>query len=189
MTLWELLLIAVALSMDAIAVAVCKGLATKKLSPGGMLTVGAWFGGFQAIMPLIGWLIASKFSKYITKFDHWIAFALLAAIGINMIREALQKDDEGAESASLGFKTMLIMALATSIDALAIGVSFAFLGMTGEKVIPAVCCIGAVTFALSAAGMKIGAVFGAKYKSKAEIAGGVILIALGIKILIEHLAG
>jgi len=187
MTIWELLLIAVALSMDAFAVAVCKGLATQKHSLKGMLIVGAWFGGFQALMPLTGWLIASNFSKYITKFDHWVAFVLLAAIGINMIREALKKDDEGAASASLGFRTMLIMALATSIDALAIGVSFAFLAMDGAGIIPAVCCIGAVTFFLSAAGMRVGAVFGEKYKAKAEIAGGVILIALGIKILIEHL--
>ncbi len=187
MTFWELLLIAAALSMDAFAVAVCKGLATRRLTAGSMLTVGAWFGGFQALMPLIGWLIASNFSKYITEFDHWIAFALLSAIGINMIREALKKDDTDETNASLGFRTMLLMALATSIDALAIGVSFAFLGMNGAKIVPAVCCIGAVTFALSAAGMKIGSVFGSKYKAKAEIAGGIILIALGIKILIEHL--
>lgn len=187
MTIWELLLTAIALSMDAFAVAVSKGLATQRLNKKHMLIVGAWFGGFQALMPLIGWLIASKFSKYITRYDHWIAFALLAAIGINMIREALKKDDEETASASFGFRTMLIMALATSIDALAIGVSFAFLGVSSSRIIPYVCCIGAVTFLLSAAGVKIGSVFGAKYKAKAEIAGGIILIALGIKILIEHL--
>jgi len=189
MTFGELILIAIALSMDAFAVAVCKGLAMQKISRKSMAVVGSWFGGFQALMPFVGWLIASNFSKYIVSVDHWIAFVLLAVIGINMIREALSKDDEDETSASLACRTMFIMALATSIDALAVGITFAFLNMSTLQTIFAVCCIGIVTFILSAVGVKIGSIFGKKYKSKAELAGGVILICMGIKILLEHLLG
>ncbi|MBQ8382946.1 MAG: manganese efflux pump [Clostridia bacterium] len=178
----ELILLAVGLSMDACAVAICKGLALRKVTPKHMLTVGLWFGGFQALMPLIGYLLASLFADFIRSVDHWIAFALLSIIGINMIREALSHDDEDADP-SLSFKTMLVMAIATSIDAMAVGISFAFLDVS---IVPAVSLIGVITLALSAVGVKLGAAFGCRFKSKAELAGGVILIALGLKILIEH---
>ncbi|MBQ8288165.1 MAG: manganese efflux pump [Clostridia bacterium] len=179
----ELILLAVGLSMDACAVAICKGLALRKVNAKQMLSVGLWFGGFQALMPLIGYLLASLFANFIRSVDHWVAFALLSFIGINMIREALSKEDEETD-ASLSFKTMLVMAIATSIDAMAVGISFAFLDV---QIIPAVSLIGVITLALSAAGVKVGAAFGCRFKSKAELAGGVILISLGLKILIEHL--
>lgn len=179
----ELILLAVGLSMDACAVAICKGLALRKVNWKQMLTVGLWFGGFQALMPLLGYLLASLFADFIRSVDHWVAFALLAFIGINMIREAFSKEEEETD-ASLSVKTMLIMAIATSIDAMAVGISFAFLDV---QIIPAVSLIGITTLALSAAGVKIGAAFGSRFKSKAEFAGGVILISLGLKILIEHL--
>lgn len=169
--------------MDAFAVAVCKGLAIRRATLKSAFTVGLWFGGFQALMPLLGYLLGSAFADRIAAFDHWIAFALLCAIGLNMIREAFGKDEE-TSGASLGFKTMFVMAVATSIDALAIGVTFAFLNV---RVLPAVCFIGVVTFAISALGVKIGSIFGTKYKSGAEIAGGIVLILLGVKILLEHL--
>ncbi|MGM9647051.1 MAG: manganese efflux pump MntP family protein [Eubacteriales bacterium] len=178
----ELILLAVGLSMDACAVSICKGLALRKVNVRQMATVGLWFGGFQALMPLIGYLLASLFADFIRSVDHWVAFALLAIIGINMIREALSKEEEEADP-SLGFKTMLVMAIATSIDAMAVGISFAFLNV---QIIPAVSLIGVITFALSVAGVKLGAVFGDRFKSRAELAGGVILIALGLKIFIEH---
>lgn len=183
MTILELFILAVGLSMDAFAVAICKGLALRRATAGDAITVGLWFGGFQALMPLAGYLLGSAFAERIARFDHWIAFALLCAIGINMIREALG-GDEGASGASLGFRAMLVMAVATSIDALAVGVTFAFLYV---RVLPAVCFIGAVTFAISALGVKIGSVFGTKYRSGAELAGGIVLILLGAKILLEHL--
>ncbi|MBR6258821.1 MAG: manganese efflux pump [Oscillospiraceae bacterium] len=183
MTLAELFILAVGLSMDAFAVAVCKGLAMEKLTLGRTCVVGAWFGGFQALMPLIGWLLGSAFSRYITAFDHWIAFGLLALIGAGMIREAAKGENSEADS-SLKVRTMFLLAVATSIDALAVGVTFAFLNVA---IIPAICFIGVVTFILSALGVKIGNVFGAKYKAKSEAAGGVILILLGLKILLEHL--
>lgn len=181
----ELLILAVGLSMDAFAVAVCKGLALEKLSLRKMALVGLWFGGFQALMPLLGYFLGTAFQQYIQAFDHWVAFALLSLIGANMIRESLSKEEEH-ESASLGFRAMLVLAVATSIDALAVGVTFAFLQV---NVWLAVSVIGCVTFALSALGVKIGNVFGIKYKSRAEFAGGLILILLGVKILVEHLVG
>lgn len=178
----ELVLLAVGLSMDACAVAICKGLALRKVNFKQMLTVGLWFGGFQALMPLLGYLLASLFADFIRSVDHWVAFILLGIIGVNMIREALSGDEEEADP-SLSFRTMLVMAIATSIDAMAVGISFAFLDV---QIIPAVSLIGAITLALSAAGVKIGAAFGCRFKSKAELAGGVILISLGLKIFIEH---
>ena len=179
----ELLVLAVGLSMDAFAVAICKGLALQKIKPRHMIVVGAWFGGFQALMPLIGFFLASMFAQSIQDFDHWVAFALLALIGGNMIREAIRGDEEEAD-ASLAVITMLVMAVATSIDALAVGISLA---VVSANIWASVCLIGVVTFALSALGVKLGSVFGAKYKSKAELAGGVILVLLGLKILLEHL--
>ena len=184
MDIISLLLLAVGLSMDAFAVSVCKGLALKKVSLRHMCIVGAWFGGFQALMPSLGYLLGSRFEQYITAIDHWIAFVLLVLIGANMIREALSKEEAEEANASLAFKTMLLMAVATSIDALAVGITFAFLSV---HIIPAALTIGATTFLLSAAGVKVGSVFGLRYKKRAEIAGGVILCLLGVKILLEHL--
>lgn len=184
MDIISLLLLAVGLSMDAFAVSVCKGLALKKVSLRHMCIVGAWFGGFQALMPSLGYLLGSRFEQYITAIDHWIAFVLLVLIGANMIREALSKEEAEEANASLAFKTMLLMAVATSIDALAVGITFAFLSV---HIVPAALTIGATTFLLSAAGVKVGSVFGLRYKKRAEIAGGVILCMLGVKILLEHL--
>lgn len=183
MGLIELFLIAVGLSMDAFAVSVCKGLAMPKCTFKKAAIVGLWFGGFQALMPAIGYILGAQFQETIASIDHWIAFVLLALIGGNMIREALDNDEEEAD-ASLDVKTMFLLAVATSIDALAIGITFAFLKV---NIIPAVCFIGSVTFIISFAGVKIGNVFGVRYKNKAEIVGGVILILLGLKILLEHL--
>lgn len=183
MSLLSLFILAVGLSMDAFAVSVCKGLSMKKLSVKKAAIVGLWFGGFQGLMPLIGYLLGSQFEQYITSIDHWIAFILLAFIGISMIREALSKDEEEVNE-SLDVKTMFLLAVATSIDALAVGITFAFLQV---DIVPAVCFIGVTTFVLSAIGVKVGNVFGTKYKSRAEIAGGIILILLGVKILLEHL--
>ena len=183
MDLIELFLIAVGLSMDAFAVSVCKGLAMPKCTFKKAAIVGLWFGGFQALMPAIGYILGAQFQEAIASIDHWIAFVLLALIGGNMIHEALDNDEEEAD-ASLNVKTMFLLAVATSIDALAIGITFAFLKV---NIIPAVCFIGIVTFIISFAGVKIGNVFGARYKNKAEIVGGVILILLGLKILLEHL--
>jgi putative Mn2+ efflux pump MntP len=179
----ELILLSVGLAMDAFAVSVCKGLALQKIRFKHMLICGAWFGGFQALMPLLGWLLGSRFSRYIEKFDHWIAFILLALIGANMIREAVSGKEEDVDS-SLKFGEMFLMAVATSIDALAVGVSFAFLNVS---IVPAVICIGVITFVISAIGVKIGSIFGARYKARAEIAGGVILIIIGLRILLQHL--
>lgn len=185
MGIFSILILAIGLSMDAFAVSVCKGLALRKIGVRECAIVGLWFGGFQGLMPLLGYFLGIQFSSLIQEVDHYIAFVLLAVIGGNMLREALSsKDDEEKEDASLGWKTMLVMAIATSIDALAIGVTFAFLEV---NIVYAVCLIGITTFLLSAAGVKIGNVFGVRYKSKAEIAGGVILILLGVKILVEHL--
>ena len=184
MGLLELFLIAVGLSMDAFAVSLCKGLSTQELRPKHYLTIGLWFGGFQAIMPTIGYILGSTFESYITAFDHWAVFILLTIIGANMIRESLSDEEETAD-ASFGFKTMLLLALATSIDALAVGITFALL--PDVNIAAAVSFIGATTFILSAVGLKIGNVFGMKYKKKAEITGGVILILIGVKILLEHL--
>ena len=184
MSLLSLFILAVGLSMDAFAVSVCKGLAMKKLTFRECMIVGLWFGGFQALMPSIGYLLGTQFVQYITAIDHWIAFVLLCIIGFNMIKESLSKDDDDAND-SLDPKTMFLLAVATSIDALAIGITFAFL--RDVAIIPAVFFIGCTTFVLSCVGVKVGNTFGTKYKSKAEFAGGLILIFLGTKILLEHL--
>ena len=183
MTLWELFLIAVGLSMDALAVSICKGLAAGRAKPSQMGVTGLYFGGFQALMPLVGYLLGVRFESMINQFDHWIAFVLLGLIGANMVRESRGKDADELD-ANFSPAAMLPLAVATSIDALAVGVSFAFLGV---NIVPAVCFIGATTFVLSAAGVKLGSAFGAKYKSASELAGGVILILMGLKILLEHL--
>ena len=167
MNLFDLIMTAIALSMDAFAVSISKGLSVNKVKPRHALIVGGYFGGFQALMPLLGFLLASSFAEYIKRFDHWIACVLLVLIGANMIREALSHEEEKLND-SFGFKTMLPLAVATSIDALATGVT---------------------TFLFSAVGLKIGNIFGSKYKSKAELIGGIILALMGIKILIEHLTG
>lgn len=182
MSLVELFLIGISLSMDAFAVSICKGLSVGEIKPKHMLLAGAWFGGFQALMPLIGFFLGSTFEQYVTNYDHWVAFALLAVIGGSMIKESRDKDSD--QNSSFAFMTMLVLAVATSIDALAVGITFAFLKV---NIIVAVSIIGITTFACSAAGIKIGSVFGIKYKSKAELFGGIVLIALGTKILIEHL--
>ncbi len=183
MTQFNLFLIAVGLSMDAFAVSVCKGLAMEKAPLKKAAVAGAWFGSFQALMPLIGYLLGSRFEKYITRIDHWIAFILLALIGINMIKEAFSKEEEKASS-TMYFKEMFLLAVATSIDALAVGITFAFLRV---DILPAVSLIGITTFLLSIAGVKAGNLFGSRYKSKAELAGGILLILMGTKILLEHL--
>ena len=183
MSLMELFLIAVGLSMDAFAVSVCKGLSVRKATVKHALCVGLYFGGFQALMPLIGYLLGTQFESFITSVDHWIAFGLLAFIGGNMIREALSGEEEKLDD-SFSFRTMITLAVATSIDALAMGVTFAFLRV---DIVPAVLFIGATTFVLSAVGLKVGNVFGAKYKARAELFGGVVLVLMGLKILLEHL--
>ncbi len=192
MSYLDLLVTALALSMDAFAVAICKGLATGSVKVRHMALTGAWFGGFQALMPLIGFFVGSLFAVYVKSFDHWIAFALLALIGANMIKEAVTSDDECECGDSCNIKspfaigTMFTMAIATSIDALAVGINYAFL-LQGYEIVFAVASIGVITFILSGVGVKIGAVFGAKYKFAAELTGGIVLVLMGIKILVEHL--
>jgi len=187
----ELLLLAVGLSMDAFAVSICKGLAMPKASIKGCVICGIWFGGFQALMPIIGYLLGSRFEKYIDAIAPWVAFILLALIGFNMIREALSKEEEKAE-AGLDIKTMFLMAVATSIDALAVGITFAMVPVSIiastalMNALLAAVIIGITTFGFSFVGVKVGNLFGIKYKSKAEFIGGLILIMLGIKILLEH---
>ena len=181
----ELLLIAVGLSMDAFAVAVCKGLSVRKAEVKHGLLVGAYFGGFQALMPAIGYLLGSAFEQYIVAIDHWVAFVLLAFIGGNMLKEGFSREEEKEENTSFGFRAMLPLAVATSIDALAVGITFALLPEV--NIFSAVGLIGVTTFCLSALGLKVGNIFGLKYKSKAEVAGGIILILMGLKILLEHL--
>lgn len=183
MGITELLFIAVGLSMDAFAVAICKGLSMKKMDYRQAILTGCFFGGFQALMPSLGFLLATQFKEYITAVDHWVALVLLASIGINMIRESREEKCENVGN-DFNVKRMLILSLATSIDALAVGVTFAFLDV---KILPAVLIIGVTTFIFSFAGVKIGNVFGAKFKSKAELAGGIILIAMGLKIFLEHI--
>ena len=178
----ELLLIAVGLSMDAFAVSVCKGLSVKKVGVKHAALAGLYFGGFQFLMPVIGFLLGFRFEAVIENIDHWVAFVLLAFIGGNMIKESFGKAEELNDD--FGVKTMLFMAIATSIDALAVGVTFAFLEV---QILPAAGLIGVTTFLLSFAGIYIGNVFGARYKSKAELAGGIILVLIGLKILLEHL--
>lgn len=180
----EMFMFALGLSMDAFAVSVCKGLSVKKGTLKAAAVCGAWFGSFQALMPLIGFLLGSLFAKAIESFDHWIAFGLLAFIGINMLKEAFDSECEESD-ADLSFKTMFIMAVATSIDAMAVGISMAMAGNVNIYI--AVALIGVVTFIMSAVGVKIGNVFGCKFQKKAQAAGGIILIALGVKILLEHL--
>lgn len=182
----ELLLIAIGLSMDAFAVSVCKGLATPNVKLKHMCIAGAWFGGFQVLMPVIGYFLGSAFERYITAIDHWVAFILLVLIGANMIKEAFSKEESESDS-SFAFGTMLLMAVATSIDALAVGITFAFMIDSVAYLIFAVLSIGVTTFLLSAAGIKIGNLFGTRYKAKAELAGGLILIIIGVKILLEGL--
>lgn len=184
MGIGELLLLAVGLSMDAFAVSICKGLAMKKATLKAELTCGVWFGGFQALMPVIGFFLGTLFAEAIEAFDHWVAFGLLALIGANMLKEAFSPEEETAD-ADLSIKTMFLMAVATSIDALAVGISLAMAG--GVNIWLAAIFIGLCTCVLSAAGVKIGNVFGSRYEKKAQIAGGVILILLGVKILLEHL--
>ena len=179
----DIFLIGIALSMDAFAVSICKGLSVKKVSAKHVLTVGVYFGGFQALMPTLGFLLGYKFESFITNIDHWIAFVLLAIIGGNMIREALGKDED-EENDDFSFSAMLPLSVATSIDALTVGISFAFLGV---DIVTAALLIGATTFVLSGVGIFVGNIFGSKYKSKAELAGGVVLILIGLKILLEHL--
>lgn len=183
MSLFALFITAVGLSMDAFAVSVCKGLALKKINFKNACIVGLWFGGFQALMPLLGYLLGSRFKGSVEAIDHWIAFALLFLIGLSMIKEALSKDEDKTDD-SLSPKTMFLLAVATSIDALAVGVTYAFLQVA---IVPAVSFIGGITFTLSVLGVKTGNVFGLRYKSKAELAGGIILILIGLKILAEHL--
>ena len=189
MGIGELFLLAVGLSMDAFAVSVCKGLAMKKATLKAEATCGLWFGGFQALMPVTGFFLGSLFAEAIEAFDHWVAFGLLVIIGINMLKEALEKEDESGDDpekdADLSVRTMFLMAVATSIDALAVGISLAMVGSVNIWL--AAAFIGICTCLLSALGVKIGNVFGSRYEKKAELAGGVILILLGVKILLEHL--
>ena len=185
MGLAELFIIAVGLSMDAFAVSICKGLSLGKIKFKHMCIAGLWFGGFQALMPAIGYFLGSFFADMVSKYAHWVAFILLAIIGANMIKESFEKEEcETCGDAAMDVKTMFIMAIATSIDAMAVGVSFAFLQV---DIIPAVTFIGVITFICSGLGVKIGSIFGSKYKSKAELAGGIVLILMGTKTLLEGL--
>lgn len=182
MELWELFVIAVGLSMDAFAIAICKGLSVEKAEVRHLLITGLWFGGAQALMPLLGYLLGTGFQSLIEQIDHWIAFVLLVLIGVGMIKEA--KEQSKPLDASFSAKVMFPLAIADSIDALAAGVTFAFLEV---KIIPTIVMIGTTTFVFSAFGVWLGNRFGEKYRSKAELTGGVILIIMGIKILLEHL--
>lgn len=182
MSFLEIFVIGIGLSMDAFAVSICKGLSTRKLQLKHALICGGYFGFFQGFMPLIGYLLGVQFKDKIESIDHWIAFILLALIGINMIKESFE--DEESCHTEFSPKVMIPLAIATSIDALAVGVTFAFLNV---HIVSAICIIAITTFIISMIGVKIGHVFGTKYKSKAELAGGIILICMGIKILVEHL--
>ncbi|MBR3449949.1 MAG: manganese efflux pump [Bacteroidales bacterium] len=184
MSFWEVFLLAVGVSMDAFAVSIGKGLTARRASWREALTVGLWFGGFQALMPVIGYYLGISFADLVTKIDHWIAFGLLLLIGGNMIREAFGEDEGKPTDSSFAFRTMLVLAIATSIDALAVGISFAFLGADLWR---SILIIGITTFLFSAVGLLIGKKVGSRFHSGAEILGGVILIAIGLKILIEHL--
>lgn len=184
MGFWELLILAVGLSMDAFAVSICKGLSAKKAGLKESMTCGIWFGGFQALMPVIGFYLGMLFADAIKAFDHWVAFGLLVLIGLNMLKEVFG-EEECCEESDFSVKTMLVMAIATSIDALAVGISLAMAG--NVSIWTAVLLIGVITFFMSASGVKIGNIFGSRYEKIAQIAGGVILILLGTKILLEHL--
>ena len=187
MTFFELFLIGIGLSMDAFAVSICKGLSMQKIDKKYTLCIGLFFGGFQALMPLAGYLLGSRFSGYIERFDHWIAFVLLALIGFNMIKESREEEEEEEKPyAGVNFKELLILAVATSIDALAVGITFAFLGV---NIWVAITIIGVTTFVLSLVGVVVGNQFGSRFEKPATIAGGIVLILIGLKILIEHLAG
>ena len=179
----ELVILSIGLAMDAFTVAVCKGLSMAKMKWKNAVIIGLYFGFFQGFMPVIGYLLGVNFQDKISSIDHWIAFILLGIIGINMLKEALSKDCE-KQNDSIKFKDMIVLAIATSIDALAIGITFAFLNV---NIVLAVSLIGVITFAISVVGVKIGNIFGDKYEKKAEFAGGLILILLGVKILLEHL--
>lgn len=184
MGIFELFLIGIGLSMDAFAVAICKGLSMRKIDVRQTVTVALFFGGFQALMPFLGWALGKQFEQYITQYDHWIAFVLLVYIGGKMLWEALHSKGEDTAPANFSIKELLILAIATSIDALAVGVTLAFLDV---PILSSVCFIGVVTFCLSLVGVKAGNVFGCKYKSKAEFVGGLVLILIGLKILLEHM--
>lgn len=181
MGFWEIFVLGLGLSMDAFAVSICKGLSVGRIQPRHMCIAGAWFGGFQFLMPVLGYYLGRVFSDLITAYDHWVAFILLAFIGGRMIREAADKG-QAHQDAAMDVKSMFLLALATSIDALAVGITFAFLDVA---VIPASLLIGVTTFICSAAGVKIGSVFGARYQKKAELAGGIVLVLIGLKILLE----
>ena len=183
MSIWELFVIAVGLSMDTFAVSVCKGLSAGRVRLGHALTAGIWFGGFQALMPFLGWLLGSRFQSFISSVYHWIAFLLLGLIGLNMVRESRSQEEEEV-GASFAPKAMLPLAVATSIDALTVGITFAFLQV---DILWAVTLIGVTTFVLSAIGVKAGGIVGERGKSRAELAGGIVLILMGCKILVEHL--
>ena len=183
MSILELILLSVALAMDAFAVSICKGLSLKKIEINHMLLAGIWFGGFQALMPVLGYFCGSKFADKVDKFDHWIAFLILALIGASMIKES--RDDEEEANSNMDVKTMFFLAVATSIDALTVGITFAFLDV---NIVLAVVMIGVITFVISSAGVKIGSIFGDKYKSKAEMVGGVVLIMIGVKTLLTGLS-
>lgn len=185
MGFFELFLIGIGLSMDAFAVAICKGLGMERINKRDTLLLALFFGGFQALMPLTGYLLGSRFASYIERWDHWIAFVLLAFIGGNMIRESReQEEEETKRCGSIRYRELFTLAVATSIDALAVGVSFAFLGV---HIAPAVTLIGCTTFVLTLVGVWVGNLFGSRYKSRAELTGGIILILIGVKILLEHL--
>ena len=184
MSFLELLLIAVGVSMDAFSVSICKGLTTKRFSLKMALTCGLWFGAFQALMPVVGFFLGAQFARFIESVDHWIAFGLLFLIGANMIREAIVSKEDSKQTNALDFRTMLLLAVATSIDALAVGVSFACIQV---ELWSSVALIGLTTFVFSVVGVKIGNVFGTKFKKNAEVFGGIILILIGLKILLEHL--
>ena len=186
MTTIEILIIAVGLAMDAFAVSVCKGLSVRHIKATHSAKVGVWFGGFQALMPLVGYGLGISFASMVEAVDHWIAFVLLGIIGINMVREAMSKDDECSIDSDFSVKAMLPLAVATSIDALAVGVSMAFLGVSMGRLVT---YIGVVTCVLSIVGLRLGNMFGCRFKSKAELAGGIILIGMGVKILVEHTIG
>ena len=186
MGLFELIFISVGLAMDAFAVSICKGLNMRRMNNRHAGIIALFFGGFQALMPFLGWILGKQFERYITSIDHWIAFILLAVIGVNMIHEALGEDDGDSDDSGdhLDLKELLMLAIATSIDALAVGITFAFLQV---NILPAVSLIGIITLVISFAGVHIGHQFGSRYEKKAESAGGVILILIGLKILLEHL--
>ena len=184
MSFFELFLIAIGLSMDAFSVSICKGLTTKRFSWRRALVCGLWFGFFQALMPVIGYFLGAQFQEMIEAYDHWIAFGLLFLIGANMIREAFSKKEGASQNSSLGFRTMFLLAIATSIDALAVGISFACIQV---ELWSSVAVIGLTTFVFSVLGVKIGNVFGSKYEKSAGVIGGIILILIGLKILLEHL--